>query len=104
VNEGEAAMMWLPLPDATSYDAVRGDLAALANSGGDFSLATGACLGADLNVTSLADVDDPPPDTGFWYLVRPANCAGRGSYDSAGSGQVASRDAGIAASASACPE
>lgn len=103
-KEAEGAVLsWPSLAEATSFDAVRGDLATLATTSGDYSLATDVCLDADFTATALGDADDPRPGAGFWYLVRASNCVGDGSYDGPGAGQVAPRDAGIAASAAACP-
>jgi hypothetical protein len=39
----------------------------------------------------------------FWFLVRGANCAGKGTYNSGVPAQVGSRDAEIDASTAACP-
>ncbi len=40
---------------------------------------------------------------GWFFLVRGANCLGNGTYDSGSPGQVAPRDAGIAASGGDLP-
>jgi hypothetical protein len=100
---GRSGLSWTEAPDATSYDVVRGGLAALESSGGDFSVATGGCLRDDATGSGVQDPESPPVDQAFWYLVRAGNCAGDGSYDSGATSQVASRDAAIAASGVACP-
>ena len=45
----------------------------------------------------------PPPGEAYWYLVRGEIGTTTLSWDSAGSGQTASRDAAILASGLACP-
>jgi N-acetylneuraminic acid mutarotase len=101
---GDAPLLsWSPVSQATGYDLVRGDLATLNGSGGDFASATGDCLANDLSDTTLSLSVGPSPGQGFWYLVRSMNCGGNGTYDSGGPGQVGSRDAGIDASAFSCP-
>jgi hypothetical protein len=88
----------------TGYDLVRGNLATLRASGGDFTSATTACLGNNLPATSLPDPSGPPPvGGGFFYVLRPVNCGGPGTYDSGAPSQVGSRDPEINASAGACP-
>ena len=52
---------------------------------------------------SMEVADMPAMGSGFWYLVRAVNCGGAGTYDSGSSGQVGSRDPGLAASPFACP-
>ena len=88
---------------ASAYDIVRGDLDALASSGGNFTLSTTACLSNNQAATFLPDPTIPTVNDGFWYLVRPANCGGGGSYDSGHPSQSGLRDVEIAASAFACP-
>jgi N-acetylneuraminic acid mutarotase len=103
-SSGEATLLsWSAVGMATGYDLVRGDLATLIASGGDFASVTQACLADDLGDTSLTAAEAPATAGGFWYLVRAVNCGGRGSYDSGGPAQVRPRDAGINASASSCP-
>lgn len=99
----DSRLSWSPLGQATGYDVVRGDLSMLIGNEGDFAPATQACLADDLGGTFLSVTDSPPTDGGFWYLVRPVNCAGHGSYDSGGPAQVRPRDDGINSSASSCP-
>jgi hypothetical protein len=100
---GATRLDWSALPVATGYDVVRGDLAALIQSGGSFTAATRTCVADDATETHVDDPDDPAAEHGFWYLLRAGNCAGAGSYDSVDASQVAPRDAGIAASGAACP-
>jgi len=84
----------MAIEGAPAYDVVRGDLAILHASRGDFTAATQACLGNDLTGTSLDVADGPLVGSAIWYLVRPVNCGGHGTYDSGDPGQVGSRDPG----------
>jgi len=94
---------WGGISGATGYDVVRGDLALLRSSGGDFKVAVLACLGNDQASTSESDLITPAVGGGFFYEVRAENCGGAGTYDSGGHGQQGSRDAEIAQAAAACP-
>ena len=102
---GSATVLsWAAAPDATGYDAVKGNLGPLRNSHGNFTTTTKACIADDLAATSLDDAEVPPAGGGLWLLVRPVNaCGGAGTYDAEGTSQQGSRDAEIAASANACP-
>lgn len=95
---------WTPLPAASRYDLVKGDLAALASSGGDFASSLLACLDESVDAAHGSDRGVPPTGNGFYYLVRGVGqCGEAGSFDETGSGQITSRDPGIQASAHACP-
>lgn len=94
---------WTPITGANVYDLVRGNLAVLSSSHGDFALATSTCLGNDLLGTSQSDASIPASGQGFWYLVRGANCSGPGTFDEGSASQSGSRDAEIQASGHACP-
>jgi hypothetical protein len=96
------ALMWTALPGAMHYDVVRGGLRALPPLG-HFSSAVSDCLAENASSTLFVDPSTPTPGDGFFYLVRGGSCGGEGTYDSGGVGQVRSRDAGVAASAGACP-
>jgi hypothetical protein len=98
-----AELSWGSTPGATAYDLIAGDLGALRGSGGDFSVATEACLSTHRTTRLLSHPDTPGPGEAFWYLVRGENCGGKGSYDSGGGVQVGLRDAEVAASGSDCP-
>jgi len=100
---GGARLTWAAIPGATGYDVVRGGLGHLRSNLGDFASATGDCLEDNLTDTTADDGDVPAPADGYWYLVRATNCGGAASFDSGAPSQVASRDAGIEASAYACP-
>jgi len=94
---------WMALAGATSYDLVRGGLASLRGSAGNFSVSTAACLSDDTPGLSGTDAVAPTAGDGSWYLARGVSCGGSGSYDFGATRQVGSRDAEIQASPSACP-
>jgi hypothetical protein len=100
---GTTGLGWPSLAVATSYDVVRGDLTALLLSGGSYAEATQSCVVDGITANGTDDPLDPAPNSGFWYLVRAANCTGVGSFDGPDTRQAAPRDAGIAASGHACP-
>jgi hypothetical protein len=96
-------LYWSPVTDATGYDVVYGWLHILRGPpGGDFTAAAQGCIGENVIDTQAVHLEPPPLDIGFWYLVRPVNCGGTGTYDSGGSGQVAPRDVGIEGSGINC--
>ena len=98
-----AGLEWLAALGADRYDVVRGDLATLRVSGGDFTAATEACVGEDLVSLELPFAgSDPDPDQAFWYVVRGANDSENLTYDAPGDTQVGSRDAEIDASPVSC--
>jgi hypothetical protein len=99
---GKPAISWGSAALATSYDVVRGSLDTLRSSAGNFTAATTGCVEDQSLDASSSDSSSPPPGSGFWYLVRAADCANRaGTYDDGT--QRASRDAAIAAAALTCP-
>jgi hypothetical protein len=99
----DTVISWEPLAGVAQYDLVRGGLAALRASGGDFSVATTDCLGNNVTGTAIQFSDEPPLGDGSWYLMRGASCGGAGTYNSGGPGQLTNRDPGIAAAPAACP-
>jgi hypothetical protein len=96
---------WQPQSDADGYDIARGRLSTLHATGGNFSVSTDPCLASRTQDTFAEDLELPPPGDGFWYVmrIRYGDFRGVQSYDSGAASQVASRDAGINASAGACP-
>jgi hypothetical protein len=101
---GDMLLLSWPLDDdATGYDVVKGSLGSLRSSEGDFTASTIGCLANDLPEASTSDDAEVLPDEGFWYLVRPVNCGGVGTFDGDTPGQVDSRDDEIAASGLSCP-
>lgn len=103
LSMGDAAVSWEPLPEATGYDVVRGELGVLRATQGDFTAATTECLGQHSTASSLAYADVPDPGQGFWFAVRGVAETGAGTYDEGSAHQVGWRDAEIAAAAGACP-
>jgi hypothetical protein len=94
-----AGVTWSGIGSSYGYDLVRGDLASLRASEGDFALATIECLANNVTTARFDAVPAPPSGEGSWVLVRPD----QGSYDSESFRQVAGRDPGIAASGHGCP-
>jgi hypothetical protein len=76
----------------TAYDLTRGSLAELRATAA-YSDAT--CIGAALAAAEATDAETPPADDGFWYLVRPANACGIGTWGS--------DSAGLARNPAVCP-
>jgi hypothetical protein len=87
----------------TTWDVLRGDLALLAGSGGDFTVATQECLGSNLAEPGVNYSADPLPGNAFWFLVREVTPSQAGSYDTIEPSQRGSRDGGINAAPGACP-
>jgi len=96
-------MAWNPVANATGYDVVRGLLSTLHSSGGNFTTSTIACVQDDTSQSQFTICDTPPAGDGSWYLARPNNCGGKGTYDSLAASQVAPRGSQIAPSSAACP-
>ncbi len=98
------SLSWTARPDATTYDAVRGDLATLRGNGGSFPASLALCLENDGPDTAADEPFVPAPGSASYLLVRPNGPPGDpGSYDDDADGLAAGRDAGIAASPAACP-
>jgi hypothetical protein len=98
----DTALHWTTVTGATGYDVVYGELGTLRTSPAPFEDATLGCPGDNDTGSGLIFQGTPSPGDGFWFLVRGVNCGGAGTYDSIGSGQVAPRDAAIAAGGG-CP-
>ncbi len=98
---------WPRVADAYGYDVVQGSLSVLSASQGDFSVATTRCVASNHPSTVFYfDGEQPPTGDGFWYLARARDLGTPRSYDESEfptDSQVGSPDAGIAASAGACP-
>jgi hypothetical protein len=101
-TDGETRISWTAVPLVPVYDVIRGDLALLRATGGDFSASTVECMADNASHTLVGHPGSPPPSGGFWFLARAVSCS-RGTYDSEGPAQVEPRDAEIAAAAEACP-
>ncbi len=99
---GAARLDWPAVPGATLYDALRGDLGAAGERGEFYAFS---------RPVPWQRPDRPDGHgwvlrgsrRGFWYLVRPANCGGPGSYESGALTQVGLRDPEIQASPARCP-
>ncbi len=100
---GGTAMSWTAVSGAFKHDVVRGDVATLLATAGDFTSATNVCMGDEIPGTSTLEQATPAPGEAWWYLVRGSNCAGNGTYDSGVPGQQGSRDSEIDAAGGACP-
>ena len=100
------SLSWTADASSAGYDVVRGNLAVLRSSGGDFTVATSACLANDRSETFLDDPVSPATGEGFWLLLRgnTSGCTGgNGTYDTGAASQAGPRDGEIAASTGACP-
>ncbi len=95
-------LSWTPLSDAYGYDAVKGSVAALLATGGDFAQSTTTCLGR-VSSTTMANPDQPSPGDALYFLVRPRGCVSAGSYDDQDSAVSWPRDPMIEASPGRCP-
>jgi hypothetical protein len=93
---------WSGDGDATGYDVVGGRMSALRTAGGDFGSSTDACLASGHMATGLTVAGTPAPGEVFWFLVRPMNCGGSGTWDSGGETQLQLRDASLEASPNIC--
>jgi hypothetical protein len=93
-------LSWDPASGATGYDVIRGTLSVLA--GGGFATATDACVGR-VSDPLASDSHVPAEGDADWFLIRAVNACGTGTYDDGTASQVASREAGIAASSNTCP-
>ena len=95
---------WSTPVGATGFDTIVGFLDALRASGGSFAASVAECVRDD---TPDAAVTLPLSHQGIssqlYYLVRAVNCGGAATWDDLSASQAASRDAGVAASPSACP-
>jgi subtilisin-like proprotein convertase family protein len=98
-----ALLSWTSMPGAGGYDLLRGDISSLRASGGDFSQATVSCIGDDAGGTQLAHSENPPQDSGYWYLVRADGGGEVRTYDSFSFTQSGLRDEEIEGASGSCP-
>jgi hypothetical protein len=75
---------WTPASDATSYDAIRGDVAALPVG----SSAGGEVCFASQSAPALVDPATPVLRAGFWYLVQARNPCGHGPIGNQSNGTM----------------
>ena len=97
------ALEWPALSGVAAYDVVRGGVASLAATGGDFAVATDGCLANDVPAAALPFTDLPLAGDALWLLVRGGGSGSALTYGDVAPGQVAPRDPGIAASVAPCP-
>jgi hypothetical protein len=102
-SEPDTQLSWSALTDASWYDVVRGSIGVLRSSVGDFTAAAESCVASNTTATSVLSSETPSSGDGDWFLVRAANCRGRGTWDSGAPSQIGSRDAEIDAAAASCP-
>jgi Zn-dependent metalloprotease len=102
--QGQVLLAWDPVPDATGYDVVRGDLGALWVDGGDFAAATTGCAAHEHPDAFLVETLPLPPGGAAWYAVRATNCGGPGSYGTGGPPPGTPRDPMIDASPFSCAD
>jgi hypothetical protein len=93
------ALTWDYEPGPLRYDAIRGDLAALATGAGTVDLGAVVCLeddSPDAGTAGFEDPEDPAPGEGFFYMYRGSAglSAGPGSYGASSEGLERSAGAG----------
>ena len=91
------------MPGATAYDVVSGDLTELRGSGGYQFLSQAFCVGDDISGPTFTSNTAPTPGNGTWWLMRPLNCDGDGTYGSGSPKERPGRDQEIGASFYSCP-
>jgi hypothetical protein len=101
--QASVVLSWTAPDGAAWFDVVGGPLSVLRSSQGDFSVATTRCVASRIATSSVDSGQPPPPGNGVWFLVRAANCRGRGTFDSGAPSQQGGRDQEIAASRFTCP-
>jgi hypothetical protein len=102
---GDTLLSWAASAAATGYDVVTGDLQELRGNGGNYATLTQAsCASNDQSSTSYsAAASNPPPGGARWFLVRPMNCGGAGTYDEGVPSQQGLRDPEIQTGGWGCP-
>lgn len=94
---------WDSVPGAEGYDVLRGDLASLSQTGGDWSVSVDLCLADSTAGTTVSIPGNPGPGATWWYLVRAERSGTPTSYDAVTSTQRGTRDDGIDAAPERCP-
>ena len=93
---------WAAEPSATRYDVVKGGLASLRSTGGDFTASLLACLEDDGTDLGASDPENPVPGSGFYYVVRAQRACRLGTYNTAAPSQAGDRDPEIEAAPPSC--
>lgn len=90
-------LQWTEEPTATGYDVIWGDLLALRESNGDFSMATGDCYAVNVPSPEVNHLLRTPfPGEACFFLIRGTNSCAPGTFDDPlPSHQVGLRDAEI---------
>ena len=90
----------------TSLDLVRGNLAALRASGGNYTGTVSTCLANNVTANGVADGSNPGSGGATYFLARPTVapfCNQTPGYTTNHPREAAGRDAEIAADGNACP-
>ena len=98
----DTLLYWSSTVGGTGTDVIFGDLTTLRTTVTPFQSSTLGCLAVKWTVDSLAVPDVPTAGDGYWYLIRPANCGGDGTYDGWGPSQAEPRDSAISGSGNDC--
>jgi hypothetical protein len=100
----DTELTWNAVPGAVGYDIVRGDLAMLRSTGGDFTPATTSCVEDDIAGTTLGYTDTPTSShEGHWILIRSVAAEGPLTYQTLAGIQIGLRDDEINAAGDSCP-
>jgi len=100
---GNVILSWAPVAGATGYDVVSGDLTELRGAQGYQFLSQAFCVADDIPGPTFTSSSSPNPGKAFWWLIRPLNCDGDGTYGSGSPKERPGRDTEIKASLYACP-
>jgi hypothetical protein len=100
-----AILSWNAVPGASAYDIVSGDLTELRGAGSFQFLSQASCVGDDLAGPTFSSSSNPSSGNGIWWVMRPLNCAGDGTYNSGSPAQAVDRNTQILQSIPAygCP-
>ena len=93
-------------PASTTVDLVRGTLAALRASGGNYTGTVSSCLANNLSASGVADGSNPGAGGATYFLARPtvaAFCNQTPGYTTNHPREAAGRDPEIATDGNACP-
>ncbi|HJQ99311.1 MAG TPA: putative metal-binding motif-containing protein, partial [Candidatus Polarisedimenticolaceae bacterium] len=96
-------LSWGAVAGATGYDIVAGDLTELRGSHGYQFLSQASCLQNDLSATTLTVNTPVTVGNAKWWVMRPLNCDGDGTFGSGSPKERPGRDQEIGASFYSCP-